>query len=118
MLLSKDARVLIAYPSASYSVTIGGRITTIGPYALSASRVQRLTLEAGVSSISVCAFSHCNSLQNVKIKNVNAGSIQCGCAFDHVYANCRIQVPRKSMDAYKAVITGKHGTNSLRIRSL
>lgn len=118
LLLSKDGKTLIAYPSAEGEVTIGGKITSIAPYALSATKITKLTVGSGVKQISVCAFSHTSLLRKVYLKNKNAQTIQCGCAFDHVNKNCLVYVPEESLDRYKEVISGDHGTKSLRYREL
>lgn len=117
-LLSKDGRTLIAYPSAEGEVSIGGKITTVAPYALSATRITKLTVGSGVKQISVCAFSHTSLLQKVYLKSKNARTIQCGCAFDHVNKSCLVYVPKESMESYEEAITEHHGTKTLRFREL
>ena len=116
-LLSKDGRTLIAYPSAEGEVYIGGKITSVAPYALSATKITKLTVGSGVKQISVCAFSHTSLLRKVYLKNKNAQTIQCGCAFDHVNEDCVVYVPDQSMDSYEEVISD-HGTKNLRFREL
>lgn len=117
-LLSKNGKTLIAYPSAEGEVAIGGKITTIAPYALSATRITKLTVGSGVKQISVCAFSHTSLLRKVYLKSKNAETIQCGCAFDHVNQSCLVYVPEESMESYEAAITEHHGTKTLRFREL
>ena len=117
-LLSKNKKVLVAYPSAIGEVKIGGKIRVIGAYAMSGTRITKLVIGKKVKSIEVCAFSHTSSLRSIYIHSKDATTIECGCAFDKVYSAARVYVPEKSYEAYKEVLTNRHGTPTLRIRNL
>ena len=68
ILYNKDKTTLIAYPSASGSVTIPEGVTSIGQYAFSScSSLTSVTIGEGVTSIGNGAFSSCTELASVTI---------------------------------------------------
>jgi hypothetical protein len=70
MLLSKDGKTLIAYPSASYAVTLDTSITAIGDYVFSDCTDLTTVNAPAVTSIGYRAFMNCADLTTVDFPKV------------------------------------------------
>ena len=78
MLLSKDKKQLIAYPSATKDINIPDYITSIGNFAFSGCRnLENINFHNHIASIGENAFYDCQKLTNIElpdsVKQINEG---------------------------------------------
>ncbi|MBR2362082.1 MAG: leucine-rich repeat domain-containing protein [Spirochaetaceae bacterium] len=69
MLLSKDGSYLVAYPSASGTISLPDSITHIGDNVFCNSELKEISIPHSVVYIGDIAFAECNSLKEVSIPN-------------------------------------------------
>lgn len=69
MLLSKDGSYLVAYPSASGTISLPDSITHIGDNVFCNSELKEISIPHSVVYIGDIAFAECNSLKELSIPN-------------------------------------------------
>ena len=110
MLLSKDKKQLIAYPSATKDINIPDYITSIGNFAFSGCHnIQNIKIPNSVTDIGKFAFYDCQKLTNIElpdsVKQINEG----------VFYDCANLINIKIPDSVKNIgIEAFSGCNNLK----
>lgn len=87
-------------PAGITSYTIPEGVTSIGFGAFQACPLKSVTIPESVTDIRGQAFLECEALTSVYCKPINPPTMQSSTIF--MYTNCKIYVPKSSVDAYKS----------------
>jgi hypothetical protein len=103
LLRSTSITTLIAYPSATGTVTLPDRITEIGPYAFAYSNLSSITLHNYLNFIDDYAFYGCRSLEEVRCYNSNPPGLR-STAFDNTNDDFLIRVGNNDVSRYQTAL--------------
>lgn len=101
LLLSKNKKTLIAYPSARGAITLPGYLTKMGEYSMACAKITSLVIPANMKTIGACTFAHTNQLKTVTFQSIHPPVMEEKCLFDYSSDSLKICIPKASFNAYK-----------------
>ena len=107
MLMSKDGKVLVSYPSASGEIELRDGIEVIGWAAFGYCPITKLTLPASINRIEGWAFDWCTQLTTLIMYSptppvLYASAFPGEIGDDEPYSTYNIFVPNEYLEAYKS----------------